>query len=302
MIEERIRTLNERLSGGISPAVATPVDQTTGNINFDVVPQLIDFLITRKVSGLFSGGTTGEGVLLDFDQRCSLHEATIAAAAGRVPILVHAGALRTDTAVALAQHAADIGADAIAAVTPVFYGIHDDALATYYHAIAQAAPQIPLFAYDIPHMAVNGISSRLAARLFSEIPSFAGLKSSNRDAQALGRLIDVIPEGRILLAGNENIALGSIALGADGMISGLATAVPEPLVAMIDAFAAGDLGAAQHQQQLINRLLAVIPPGERIGSIKAILQARGVPVGPPLAPLPEASTDVWAKMVEILEA
>ena len=109
MVEEKIRRLNQRVSGGISSAMATPTDRATGQVISDIVPQLVDFLIARGVRGLFTGGTTGEGVLLDIDQRLVLHEATVSAAAGRVPVLVHAGGLRTETAVELARHAADIG-------------------------------------------------------------------------------------------------------------------------------------------------------------------------------------------------
>lgn len=301
-IEEIIEKLNQRLAGGVAPAMATPISRETGEIELGVIPELVDFLVMRGVRGLFVGGTTGEGVLLGVEQRKELHEATLSAVDGRVPVLVHTGSLTTETAVDLARHAADIGADAMAAVTPIFYGIHDDALVDYYQAIANAAPQVPLFAYDIPHMAVNGVSPELARRLFRELPSFAGMKSSNQNAQALRRLLEVIPEGRILLAGNEAIALGTLALGADGMISGLATAVPEPFVAMIEAIFAGDMMEARRQQRLINCLLALLPAGKRIGAIKAILEARGVPVGPPVKPLPKVSPDIWTEMAEILEA
>ncbi len=302
MVEERIEELNQSLLGGITPAMATPIDGETGQVQLDAVAQLIDFLIAKGVSGLFVGGTTGEGVLLGIEQRRILHEATMTAVAGRVPVLLHVGSLRTDSAVELAHHAASIGADAIAAVTPIFYGINDDALAAYYLAVAEAAPETPLFAYDIRHMAVNGISPVLAERLFAGLPSLAGLKSSSPDAQALRRLIEVIPDGRVLLAGNESIALGSLALGADGMISGLATAVPEPFVAMIDAFNTGDLSEARRQQRLINGLLATIPSGARIGALKALLEARGIPVGPPILPLPEVRSHSWIDLEEILKA
>ena len=298
---ERIGELNHKLAGGISPAMATPIDRETGQVALDVIPELVDFLISHGVRGLFVGGTTGEGIFLDVDQRKKLHETTVSAVAGRVPVLVHTGARTTETAVDLAQHASEIEADAMAAVTPIFYGMHEDALAGYFKAIAAAAPQVPLFAYDIPHMAINGVSPGLARHMFEELPSMAGMKCSNPDAQAIRRLLDVIPEGRILLAGNEAIALGSLAMGAAGMISGLATAVPEPLVALTDAFITGDIVEARYQQRTINRLLAVIPAGKRIGAIKAILEARGIPVGPPISPLPEVSSEVWTKMVEILK-
>ncbi len=301
-LAERIERLNKKLAGGIIPAMATPLAAQAAQVQLDVVPDLVNFLIHRDVRGLFVGGTTGEGVLLADDERRKLHEAVVAAADGRVPVLLHVGALQTNSASALAEHAALVGADGIAVVTPIFYGMHDAALTAYYQAVAEAAPEMPLYAYDIPHMAVNGISPDLARHLFTLLPSLAGLKSSNRDAQALRRLLDVIPGGKVLLAGNESIALGSLAMGADGMISGLATAIPEPLVAMTKAFAAGDLLEARRQQRLVNRLLAEIPAGARIGTLKAILKARGLPVGPPVSPLPEGSPKIWSNMQRILEA
>ena len=279
--------------------MATPIDPEVGEVAYDVVPRLVEFLIARGVSGLFVGGTTGEGILLPLEERRRLHEVAMAAAGGRVPVLLHVGALRIEDSLSLARQGVDLGADAMVAVTPVFYGMHDQALAAYYEALAQAAPELPLFAYDIPHMAANGISPALAQRMFATIPSFAGLKSSNSDAQIIRRLLDVVPDDRLLLVGNESIALGSLALGADGLISGLATAVPEPFVCMTRAFAEGDLAVARSQQRIINQLLAHLPAGARIGAVKAILEARGVPVGPPRRPLPAVNEDIWPPMAVV---
>jgi dihydrodipicolinate synthase/N-acetylneuraminate lyase len=299
-LEEKILELNQRLSEGITPAMATPIVRDSAFVALDVVPDLVDFLVARGVAGLFVGGTTGEGILLDAEERRKLHEAALSAAGGRVPVLVHVGSTSTEKAVELSQHASAIGADAIVAVTPIFYDVHDDALAAYFQAIHEAAPQTPLFVYDIPHMANNGIGPNLAVRLFSELPSLAGMKSSNRDAQAIGRLLDVVPDGRILLAGNETIALGSLAMGASGMISGLATAVPEPVVAMAKAFFDGDLYEARRQQGLIKSILAIVPAGARIGAFKAILEARGVAVGPPVLPLPAVAGTLWSSIEELM--
>jgi dihydrodipicolinate synthase/N-acetylneuraminate lyase len=180
--------------------------------------------------------------------------------------------------------------------------MHNDGLMAFYAALADAAPDTPLFAYDIPHMAGNGIGPDLAARLFREIPMMAGLKSSNRDLQAVQRLRQAVPADRLLLVGNESIALEALALGADGMISGLSTAVPEPFVAMTRAFGAGDLAEAGRQQDLIAQLLPLLAPGARIGAIKATLAARGIPVGPPIAPLPAADASTWPAMEALLAA
>ncbi|WP_374689139.1 dihydrodipicolinate synthase family protein [Promineifilum sp.] len=299
MISERIAELKQQLAGGVSPAMATPLVPETYTVNPAGVLPLADFLIDAGVKGLFVGGTTGEGTQLDADQRQALHEAAVAAAAGRVPVLLHVGAQRTDVAVALARHAATLQPAAIVAMTPTFYTLSDDALARYYHTIAEAAPDIPLFLYDIPQFAVNGIGPALLARLARELPSLAGMKTSRVDIQFVRQLIDAMPRDRILLAGNESAALGSLALGADGLISGLSTAIPEPFVALTRAAAAGRLAEARDWQRCINQLLALLA-GARLGGIKAILNQRDIEVGPPTPLLDATDALLWPQAADIL--
>lgn len=298
-IADRIAALKSRVRDGVSPAMATPLVPGTHTVNLEVVPQLVDFLAGKGVKGLFIGGTTGEGTQLDLDQREALHEAAAAAAGGRVAVLLSVGAQRTEDAMRLTRHAVGLRPDAIVAMTPTFYGMSDAALARYYGAIADAAPDVPLFLYDIPQFAVNGISPALLNTLSRDLPTLAGLKSSRVDVQMVRQLIDTLPPDKILLAGNESAALGSLALGADGLISGLSTAIPEPFVAMTRAFAAGDIDEAREWQRCINRLLGVLA-GVRVGGIKAILNQRGVEVGPPVPVLDATDEPLWARAAEIL--
>jgi dihydrodipicolinate synthase/N-acetylneuraminate lyase len=299
-VKREVEILRSKLANGVTPAMATPLHDDGYRVNTAVVPQLVEFLIGAGVKGLFVGGTTGEGILLEPSERRRLHEAAMAAANGRVPVLLHAGANRLDAAMALAEHATRLGADAIAAVTPYYYGMDDDGLAAYYKAIADVAGETPLLLYDIPHMAVNGISPGLLARLCNEIPTLAGMKSSRRDAQEVRQLMAAAPDGFIMLAGNESVALGLLALGVDGLISGMSTAIPEPFVALTRDFGDGDLTSARRQQQLINQLLSRIPAGKRIGAIKRILSERGVHVGPAVPPRPMPDEPIWPRLATLL--
>jgi dihydrodipicolinate synthase/N-acetylneuraminate lyase len=164
---------------------------------------------------LFVGGTTGEGILLDAAERMKLHEATMTAVNGRAPVILHVGTNRTDTTLELAQHAAQLGADAIAVVPPTYYGMDDDSLFTYYELIANELPDMPLFLYDIPQMAINGISPKLLRRLSAALPSLGGVKTSRTNAEEVRQVIEAAPDYLIVLAGAERIALGSLAMGAD---------------------------------------------------------------------------------------
>ena len=303
MIKSKIKTLINQIQGGVLPAMATPILNGGQAINPTATNQLVELLINAGVRGIFVGGTTGEGILLANDVRMALHQQVKTVINNRVPLLIHVGTNTTADTLTLARHAAELGADAIVAVTPYYYGMADDALFEYYQTIAQAVPDIPLLGYDIPHMAVNGITPALLARMAAEIPSFAGIKCSRTDAQIVRALIDAGTPDTMLLAGNERIAAGLLALGADGLISGFATAVPEPYVALTKAFQYGDMPEVQRQQRLINQILDQLPSGIRIGAIKRVISQRGIEVGTAVPPraMPPESWPGWTKIKQLLD-
>jgi dihydrodipicolinate synthase/N-acetylneuraminate lyase len=303
MIKDKIAELRSQIKGKVLPAMATPLAGDGETINPDGVVALANFLIDAGVAGLFVGGTTGEGILLSREVRMALHEQAMKAADGRVPVILHVGTNTTAETLALARHAQEIGAAAIAAVTPFYYGMDDAALFAYYQCITEAVPDMPLLGYDIPQMAVNAVSPALMARMAAEIPSFAGIKCSRPDAQMVRALIDAGTAETMVLAGNERIAAGLLALGAAGLVSGFATAVPEPFVALTKAFREGDLAEVQRLQQLVNRILDEIPTAVRIGAIKAVLIQRGIEVGTAVPPraMPSESWQGWMNIKKLLD-
>ncbi|MEJ2746713.1 MAG: dihydrodipicolinate synthase family protein [Anaerolineae bacterium] len=300
-IESKIKTLQSKLTNGVSPAMATPLQADGHTVNETIVAQLVDFLIEKGISGLFVGGTTGEGLALAAEERMRLHEAALTAVNHRIPILLHVGANDSKTAVALTKHAVQLNPEAIVAIPPTFFGMDDDSLADYFHVIANAAPETPLFLYDIPHLAINGISPALLGHLQQTLPTLAGVKTSRPDAQIIRQHIAVANGRLLVLAGNERIALGSLAMGADGLISGLSTAVPEPFVALTQAVGRSDLAAARQAHQLINQLLDLMPP-RRIGGIKQILAERGIAVGTAVPPRPMPEKPIWPHMQPLIES
>lgn len=293
--------LFQKLRHTVTPAMATPIDASGYRVATEQIAPLVEFLIERNVGGLFVGGTTGEGVLLNVAERKRLHEETVIIAANRVPILIHVGTNATRQSFDLAVHAGEIGADATVCVTPYFYPVDDDALVNYFKTIAAATPDLPFLVYDIPHFANNTISPTLLQRLGDEIPNLAGVKCSSGDGQAIRRLIAPTPDDVLFLAGNERIMLGSLAMGAHGAISGLSTAIPEPFVGMVNAFAAGQMQEAQNWFGIINRLLDQLATQPRIGGIKQILQERGVAIGDPMPPRGKGTTGIWEQVLDVLE-
>src|SRR6516164_5758426 len=100
--------------GGVWPAVLTPF--ADGRPALAVLERLTDLFARQGLGGLYVGGSTGQWPLLTADERRAIAECVVRAAAGRIPVMVHVGAASTAEAVALARHAAQVGADAVSAV------------------------------------------------------------------------------------------------------------------------------------------------------------------------------------------
>src|SRR5882757_6134251 len=85
---------------GVIPYLVTPIDGD-GKIKLKVFARLCSDLIEKGVHGLTPLGSTGEFAYLNEDQRSRTVEATVEAAAGKVPVIP--GVASTSIAGAIVQ-------------------------------------------------------------------------------------------------------------------------------------------------------------------------------------------------------
>ncbi len=266
-----------RLLHGVVPPLVTPLT-VDGEVDHDSLRRLCAFLIDSGVDGLYPCGTTGEFPLLSVDERRAIVTTVVEAAGGRVPVYAHVGAAGTRETMALARHAAAVGADGVGAITPYFYAYSDDDVRRYYLALAEAVAPLPVYLYSLPSCAGNAISPSLAEDLYREAFNIVGLKDSSGDLALLRahRAVQVPGRSISLLSGTDGLNLAALELGCDGMVSGNANAVPEPFVALWRAWRAGDRAAAQVAQAQIDAVRAALRSGARLADFKAVLVERGI--------------------------
>src|SRR5215217_5565160 len=133
---------------GVLAAALTPLRDGGAAVDEVAIPPYVDFLAAGGVDGLLVLGTTGEGLLLTVDERRQVAEAFVAAAGARLQVAVHAGAQTTADTVALAAHAAETGADAVAVIGPPYFPLDEDALVAHMAAAARAAGEAPFYLYE----------------------------------------------------------------------------------------------------------------------------------------------------------
>ena len=260
-------------ASGVYAALATP--RKSSSLEGDAAA-LLDYLdeITRAgVDGLVLFGATGEFVHFDVGERMRL--LMFAARRSRIPVLVNVSHSTFVGAVELAEHALEFGAAGVLLMPPYFYTYGDGQLARFYEDFVRLlGGKIPIYLYNLPSF-TNRISPQLAQALLSS-EAFAGIKDSSGEWQMFEALNALQAKRQFkLLIGNESLYLRARAAGADGIVSGVAAALPELLVAIDEAFRNSKLERAEQLNVRLQEFVEWLDKFPTTVGIKQAAAARG---------------------------
>lgn len=271
---------------GLIAAPFTPFD-SNGNIALDVVPRLAKLLAGNGVSGAFVCGTTGEGYSMTTDERKQVAAVWRKATPPGLKLIVHVGHSSIGEGRSLARHAEEIGADAISTVAPSFFkppGVAE--LVGWCRDVAAAAPGLPFYYYHIPSM--TGVTIPAADFLREAdgtIPTLAGIKFTYEDLDDY-RAARAFNGGRYtVLFGRDEILLRGLQLGAPGAVGSTYNYAAPLYRRVMQAFAAGDLAAAEREQAKAKDFIDVMNAAGGLPAGKAIMKLIGIDCGPVRLPL-----------------
>jgi 4-hydroxy-tetrahydrodipicolinate synthase len=277
---------------GVLPALITPFTEDGAHIDTDSLAANVERLVRGGVGGLVPGGSTGEFTTLSHDERRQLAEATIEAAASRVPVVVGTGALSTAETVELSVHAERSGAAAVMIVPPFYDALGWRELLAHYTAVAERI-RIPIMYYNLP--SASGV--RLDADQFRELRRAANvtcLKDTGGDAVAATELIQA-EDCPVLLNGWDTLTFAALAAGVRAVVWGAASILPEQCVELhrllIDDV---DLPAARELWARLWPLCQFLEGRSYPAAVKAACNLAGDttgPVRPPLLPLDHAASN-----------
>ena len=275
------------LRGALAAAV-TPLREGGSALDEDAVAPYVDFLAAGGLDGILALGTTGEGILLTLDERRRVAELFVAAADGRLDVAVHAGAQTTADTTALAAHAAEVGAAAVAVIGPPYYPLDTVALYEHFAAAAKACEPLPFYLYEFRARAGYSIPLTVIERLREAAPNLRGLKVSNQPFEAVE---PYLLEGLDAFVGAEGLVAQGLEHGAAGAVSGLAAAFPEPVARLVHE-REGDPGPIR----------ATVERFPFHAALKRVLGRRGLPVREdvraPLRPLTDAEREELDRWLE----
>ena len=260
-------------ASGIYVALATPRRPNSTEADAAALLDYLDTVVRAGVNGLVLFGSTGEFVHFDTGERTRI--LSLALKRSRVPVLVNVSHSTLAGAMGLADNAIAAGAAGLLLMPPYFYRYRDDQIFAFYQKFAEGlGGKAPIYLYNLPFF-TNPIGPELAERLLTS-GAFAGIKDSSGEQpmlEALSKLRLRVPFS--LLVGSESLYTQARIAGADGIVSGVAAAIPELMVAIEQAISTNDLERARKLNVRLSELLDWINRFPATIAIKQAAVARG---------------------------
>lgn len=288
---------------GLVAAPFTPMN-AEGGLKLDVVERYAKFLHRNGVKGAFICGTTGEGMSLSVAERMAIAKRWVEAAPPELRVIVHVGHNALPDSQALAAHAQEIGAWAIAMMAPSFFKPATIAdLVNFCAEVAAAAPALPFYYYHMP--AMSGLDFAMIDFLElagSKIPNLAGIKFTYENLMDYASCLNAKGGRFDILFGRDEILLAALAFGARGVVGSTYNYAAPLYLNLIKAFENNDLPKARLLQQKAITMMTILAHcgAHFISASKAIMAMLGVECGQCRAPMAQISAAQRRKLQSAL--
>lgn len=283
---------------GLGVALVTPF-QDNGEVDFDALDLLVDYVTAGGVDYLVALGTTAETPTLFPDERKAVLNRIRRRNGGRLPLVAGMGGNNTAAVVQALQEFDLEGVSAVLSVTPYYNKPSQAGLYAHYRAIAEASP-VPVLMYNVPGRTGVNMQAETTLRLARDAENIIGIKEAGGDMKQIAALTAGKPDGFHVISGDDNHALGLIGLGGDGLISVEANVCPRQMAEMIAAALAHEEDYAEEVWQRIAPLgEALFAEGNPAG-VKAALASLGILRNRLRLPLVGVSEGLYARISQLM--
>ena len=263
---------------GIFNILATPF-QADYRVDIESLRRLVRFQMGVGAHGLTILGVLGEAAKLSVDERRLVMDTVIETVDGAIPVVVGTSHAKLDTCIALSQAAFEAGADGVMIAPPPMQDQSDDAIVALYSRIADAVSGV-IVVQDFPPVNDVFMSAEALAKVAEAVPQASCLKLEDPPLMQKIDAIRALTDKFAIFGGLGGMfLLEELGRGAAGTMTGFA--FTEILVAVYDAFKAGDMAKAE---RIFDRFTPLIrfenQPQINLTIRKALLHRRGAMANP----------------------
>jgi 4-hydroxy-tetrahydrodipicolinate synthase len=281
---------------GSAVALVTPFAE--GGPATSVIRELVEFQIRSGTGALVVNGSTGEAATMSPAEQRSSAEAAVAAAAGRVPVIVGVGGSDTAAVVELARGARDAGADGLLVSPPPYSKPPRRGIVAHYRAVLDAA-DLPLIVYNVPGRTACNLDPATVEEIAADA-RVAGVKEASGDISQVADLARRIGDRVAIYSGNDDQAIPLLALGGQGVISVLANIAPVAVAQMVHLFLERQIEEARRIQLDHLPLIRALFRESNPIPVKAAVRRLGFAVGEVRLPLVPAAGETMQEVVSCM--
>jgi N-acetylneuraminate lyase len=282
---------------GLIAAPFTPMFED-GSLNLGLIAPYAAKLKNDGVSGVFICGTTGEGMLMEPEERKAVAEEWAKEQTQDFKVIVHVGTTSYKQSKKLAGHAQAIGASAVGCMGPMFLkpsSVED--LISFCAKVAAGAPELPFYYYHIPTVSEVWLPMpEFLKKAQAVIPNLAGIKFTHRNMMEMMQCIKADGGKWDILHGFDEELLGGLTVGAQAAIGSTFNYLAAMYLKLIEAFKKGDLETARaYQYQSIRFVEILIRYGGGVIGGKPVMKMLGLDCGPLRAPARNLTTEEFTQ-------
>lgn len=270
---------------GILPALPTPFQGPSWELDRPALERIITFLREHRVHGFVVCGTWGEGPSLTHREKVAVLETALEAGGG-LPVILGIVTSSLIAAQELSREAQRLGAAGLLVMPPTFYPAPDEEGLLRFLRTLLDATELPVLLAHQPQDAGVGLSDGLLGELTGH-PNLLGIQDAEGARHRFLEFGRRFPD-LALFGGADELIDFALANGARGCITPMAVLCPDLMVSMANARREERQDAAALAQ--VDRLRQVLARYASPQDIKAGLPLLDLPesaVRPPLVELGE---------------
>jgi len=258
---------------GVGTALVTPF-RPDGTLDEPAVRRLARRQIDAGVHFLSPCGTTGEAPTLTTDEKVRVVELVVQEAAGTVPVLAGAGGYDTREVIEVMRRMEGAGADGFLSVTPYYNKPTQEGLFRHYEALSDST-SLPIVVYNVPGRTGVNVEPATLVRL-AGLRNIVAVKEASGNVSQMAEICASVPEGFIVVSGDDGLTLPLMAIGGHGVISVASNEAPAEMAQMVELAEKGDFHAAQRLHARLYPLMTINFIEANPGPVKAAMAAMGL--------------------------
>lgn len=282
---------------GLGVALITPF-HGDGKVDFPALQRMVEHLATGGCDFLVVLGTTAETPTLSPEEQRSVVDFVVEVNSNRMPIVVGVSGNNTAELCARIRTWDLEGIDAFLVASPAYNKPSQLGIVRHFNAVADAAPR-PIVLYNVPGRTASNMTAATTLEL-AQHDNVCGIKEASGDLGQIGLILSHRPKDFAVWSGDDALAMPTVSMGAEGVISVMGNAYPAEMSRMIQQAAFGQIQEAQHTHQALTPIMDLLfEEGNPVG-VKVALKHFGICEANVRLPLVKGSKDLADKLYKAI--